>query len=530
MTSVVVEEITSEWYNVNTTGQIVNRIFLFWGYMILEMTLNTLEYLLSFSFPLCSLDKEGGERRLKGVKFWNEHANSWDVLYLISSKRLQELRQSDPKKSRFLFKTYSFACPEPISDGKILCPQQPVDEVNFFNHIQDCFFSHETWLTEIRDMLFQTNNPWTIFPFCGSFLHFEIKLFDDDYKILASSVTEQRKRATLDEMNELTQEEEYQHVKELHGVFEYISILPNVANLCYNIFVGGVYFARLVALCPVNISLSGPANLMEELGDLLTDFYEQRWAKISRLDANEEFNRVLAMLLTGTQVDHAVGEKVLERRYWNASHSFLAVRFEFQIPVSLDFYCSQIEQQLSGCSAVLLDQCIYCVVNLSASETAERDFWSFLPVFLRESLCKAGISSVCNNFYRLYDCRLEADAALRLGRQRQKDFWYYRFSDYMMDYIVEAATAHLPVDNLCHPAVRKLRQYDGENNSDLTESLRQYLIYNCNASHTAAALFIHRTTMLYRIEKIQQLTGIRLDDPVVRMHLELSFFLIETEA
>lgn len=425
----------------------------------MKMTLHTLEYLLSFSLPLCPINEEHKKHRLKGVKLWDEQARFWDVLYLIRPEGLRILRQSNPKQAQILSETCCFACPEPMSDGSILCPQKPVDSVDFFNRIQDCFFSHEMWMTEIRETLFQTCNPQRIFPFCGAFLHFNIGLFDDDYNVLASSVVPRMKRLPLEQITSLTQEEEFQHVKELSGVFEYASAFPDTVNLCYNIFVGGSYFARLVATCPANISLSGPSALVEELGELLTDFYEHRCPEVLKHTVNEEFRRVLTMLLTGTHIDRAVGNRVLEQRGgWKADHSYLVVCFEFQIPVSMDYYCAQMEQQFSGSSTVLLDQCIYCVINLSVSETAEQDFWSRIPVFLRECLCKAGIGSICDDFYRLYDCRLEADAALRLGKQRQESFWYYRFSDYIMDYIVEAATERLPAGDLCHPAVRKLKQ------------------------------------------------------------------------
>lgn len=110
------------------------------GGIILKMTLHTLEYLLSFSLPLCPINEEHEKHRLKGVKLWDEQARFWDVLYLISPEGLRILRQSNPKQAQILSETCCFACPEPMSDGSILCPQKPVDSVDFFNRIQDCFF------------------------------------------------------------------------------------------------------------------------------------------------------------------------------------------------------------------------------------------------------------------------------------------------------------------------------------------------------------------------------------------------------
>ncbi len=367
-------------------------------------------------------------------------------------------------------------------------------------------------------------NLRTIFPLCGNFLHATIEMTDDDHNILASSIPNQRSQVLMDTINGLMLEEEFQHVKQIRGVFEYAATNPDEVDLCYNIFIDTVYYGRVVACFPKNTFLSGPATLLAEIGELLTEFYQQHPPNDTYCINNEDFNHVLAMLLAGDQIDKTIGQHVLKQRRWEVEHCYLVVCFGFLHAVPVNYYCVQIEQQFPDCHVAILEDNVYCIINFSVVETAEQDLWRLLPVFLRESLCKAGISGVCDNVYRLYDYRREADAALRLGKQKQQPFWYYRFSDYIMEYIAEAATANLPPRNLCHPAIEELRRYDQRNHSELTESLGQYLFHNCNTSHTAMALSIHRTTMLYRIEKIHQLTRVNLDDPMVRLHLELSFF------
>lgn len=44
--------------------------------------------------------------------------------------------------------------------------------------------------------------------------------------------------------------------------------------------------------------------------------------------------------------------------------------------------------------------------------------------------------------------------------------------------------------------------------------------------HTAELMDIHRTTLLYRIRRIEELTGLQLDDEQTRFDLLLSFHLI----
>ncbi|MBK5242741.1 MAG: helix-turn-helix domain-containing protein [Clostridium sp.] len=46
-----------------------------------------------------------------------------------------------------------------------------------------------------------------------------------------------------------------------------------------------------------------------------------------------------------------------------------------------------------------------------------------------------------------------------------------------------------------------------------------------NSTKTSKALIIHRNTLLYRLNRIMQLTGIDLDDTDTCTHLLLSFYL-----
>lgn len=59
-------------------------------------------------------------------------------------------------------------------------------------------------------------------------------------------------------------------------------------------------------------------------------------------------------------------------------------------------------------------------------------------------------------------------------------------------------------DDTVAPVVR----YDTQYRSDLLGTLEEYLASDCNMNATARAIFAHRHTVAYRLERIQQLTGL----------------------
>ncbi len=70
--------------------------------------------------------------------------------------------------------------------------------------------------------------------------------------------------------------------------------------------------------------------------------------------------------------------------------------------------------------------------------------------------------------------------------------------------------------------VLDLAQRDEESGSDLTRSLRAYLDHFGDVRAAAAALHVHPNTLRYRIRRIQELTGMDLDDPATRLVVALT--------
>ncbi|WP_415536495.1 helix-turn-helix domain-containing protein [Dehalobacter sp. 4CP] len=53
--------------------------------------------------------------------------------------------------------------------------------------------------------------------------------------------------------------------------------------------------------------------------------------------------------------------------------------------------------------------------------------------------------------------------------------------------------------------------------------METYLQCERNYVKTAEKLFIHRNYLLYRIERISELTGLDLDSPDIRLHILMSY-------
>lgn len=71
-------------------------------------------------------------------------------------------------------------------------------------------------------------------------------------------------------------------------------------------------------------------------------------------------------------------------------------------------------------------------------------------------------------------------------------------------------------------AIDKLVDYERESRTDLVQTLETYFACKGNVRKVSERLFAHYNTVLYRLERIQQITGVPLEDATGRLHLQVA--------
>ena len=75
---------------------------------------------------------------------------------------------------------------------------------------------------------------------------------------------------------------------------------------------------------------------------------------------------------------------------------------------------------------------------------------------------------------------------------------------------------------ILHPAVFVLARRDDAGQSEYLNTLEALFACQYNQLSAARRLHIHRTTLFYRLQKIVELTGIRLEDAREMLFLQIS--------
>ena len=138
-----------------------------------------------------------------------------------------------------------------------------------------------------------------------------------------------------------------------------------------------------------------------------------------------------------------------------------------------------------------------------------------------------GISNPIEDIYGLKRGFIQAGIALDYITRTDSSDWIVMFSSCALNYIRESACEKLPAKMVAHPVLLELMEHDRTQGTQYYETLRAYLLCERSIPATAAALIIHRTTLTYRLGKIQELTRLNLDHANLRMYLLMSFLLLD---
>lgn len=172
---------------------------------------------------------------------------------------------------------------------------------------------------------------------------------------------------------------------------------------------------------------------------------------------------------------------------------------------------------------------IVVLLNLDSSAPLPRLLSDF-RLFCSKNQLLAGLSPCFTDIAKLrhnYRCALDA---IGVGSLIWKDENLYVFEELRIYKFIATCARYFPLDDLLPNYLIKLIEYDRENHSDLLESLYYYVYTVKNTKAAAELLHVHRNTLLYRLEKVNSIMEVDLEDGDVFLHLMLAFKFLEFEA
>ena len=429
--------------------------------------------------------------------------------------------------------------PEQFSFSSSLLLVHHCDALALYNLMQQLFEKYGAWEKALQWAL-QTENPLEAMlsvsrPILGNpmFLH------DADFYILAcpdwvegmlhweKDPRTGREMVPMELINEFRVDSEYLSTLPAKSVTMFSAALRGYRILFANLWYQERYEGRVCVdelERPLRRSDYLHLAYLTEMVTLCLSRQKLFWRSLGK-----DTDRFFTEMLEGGALD---GQTILDNlRYlgWGLTDTYLILKIATEreesgniTPAGLFGY---IEAQIAEGRALLFRKDIAVIVNLTAAGTTTAEVLSSLAYILREGLFKMGVSTELSRFTDLRDGYAQASVALDYGRNSGSMFWSYHFEDYALQFILDSARQQIHPRLLVSGKLRRLQTYDAENNTELYHTLEIYLRLERNVVQTSKALFIHRSTLFYRLDRIRKLVDLNLDSEEERLYLQLSFQL-----
>lgn len=224
----------------------------------------------------------------------------------------------------------------------------------------------------------------------------------------------------------------------------------------------------------------------------------------------------------------ATNKKYLDRmNYFNADfsgnfHCLVVEGARSGNLVDIKHIRNQFENKISNTKTLIYGDQLIVIFCVGQNQKMAREELVKAAQLCEEHGIYAGMSNLFPNITELHDYYKQALRSIEIGIQYKNEAGLFCYQDYFMQHMMNLFLQKESAKTYCHPAIRKLLEYDKENQTQLADSLIEWIKCERNASAAADSMQIHRNTMIYRLKKIDELVTVDYDDIRERQYLALS--------
>lgn len=395
-----------------------------------------------------------------------------------------------------------------------------------FNMLQHVYDEYDEWESSLLQILEQNSSIQDMLDVSFLILRNPMIVTDFDYRFLAYS----RQIREMEALSYYRPDEDGGYSAErlssaLNGDSNnrqkeepFLGTADGVTYFCQNLFVKGSYVGNLKIPFALSPFLPGHYMICCYLGHMI----ERAFLKNQRLKKNYVYpvHSLLKELLDG----HSINQSQMSMLSMeNQKNDFLCARLTLSKATSekipIVYLTAHLEKYFPNSYIFEYKQNIVAVILL------ENISYDQVTVTLQTIVPKLKLScGMSNLFHDLTHIRTywrQASIAIALGEELHDDEKCHVFNQYRLSYMCRCSCGEFAVAQLLSPGLQALAEHDSRSNVSYLQTLKVYLQQQMNLSQTAARLFIHRTTLLERLKRIEAILAEDLSNPDVRLYLLL---------
>ena len=295
----------------------------------------------------------------------------------------------------------------------------------------------------------------------------------------------------------------------------FLMICDGNTHFSVNLYQGETYIGNLKIAFVLRPFRTGDNILCQYFAKLV----EQAVARLHDLSdgQGDRLEHIFRMLLQGKPLSNLERQFITVRLSHSAFQCMKLVRGKrARRKVPLTYYSDQLEKTFPGSAAFEFDGAIVAMLCQSEFFSQQR-----LSDFLRKLDLSAGVSNPFR-FEKTMQLRYyyrQANIALEIGASNGKPQRLFYFRDHTLTYMLFHSLGEFPLALFDTTGFPALVEHNRTAQIDYIETLDVYLKNERNLAKTAKELYIHRSTLMDRLARINAILDVDLDDPDQRLEL-----------
>ncbi|MDR3224999.1 MAG: helix-turn-helix domain-containing protein [Clostridiales Family XIII bacterium] len=417
--------------------------------------------------------------------------------------------------------------------GTVILVKGKASHRQIHDAIQDILTKYEDWDDELRKILAESSDIQALVDAGTRIFHGPLLLHDNNFTTVAVS-SEYAADAILTPLldNEklpfLMKSEKSKTVCGTAGNNVIYFKADGRLGLSANLFRRGKFKYRLMLLEMNSEIHAYDAALLEHL----SDYVRLSLGLVTGASARAlTLPGLISSVLSGEAYSNEYFEDQMAAFGWKPEDAYVIYRVFTDVQEkedrTLGFLTGRIADIFDGQCVFELDGGVVAVFDLSRRSDGEVSIDIAMSGFLRDNNMSAGRSDVFIGLGQILRYYTQAGIAYDLGPKVNRYKQLCKFREVVKEHLLESCTERLPASMVCAPELLQLKAYDDEHQTEFYHTLSVFLKNDRHSVRAAKELFIARSTFIYRIERIQSITGLDFGKISDHWYLLLSLELIE---
>jgi hypothetical protein len=221
-------------------------------------------------------------------------------------------------------------------------------------------------------------------------------------------------------------------------------------------------------------------------------------------------------LLEGVDISEELVAYHLRKTKWKITDEYRCFMFicpvDFATSVEPVSYVKQLSGVFSKALFSVYQKSIVMIVRCSDHPVLTGVEKQKLDQLLKKTEMRCGVSMVFNNFMRLRCYYTQSNfAAAQCKPPPGPALCLYE--DCQTEHLLRTLAAGVDLRCFCHPGILSLWESGDETRREMVRSLYHYFLNGKNISAAADAVHVHRNTLIYRLNKAEELLNIDIKQP-----------------